>query len=81
MSPAILGTSPAGEVARLERRLNDMEDRWRRAEIALERAEGARMELEERCQRVAAKLESLVASLFELRAGEPAGGGGGPLDR
>jgi DNA-binding transcriptional MerR regulator len=81
VSPAILDTSPVGEVARLERRLNDMEDRWRRAEIALERAEGARIELEERCQRVAAKLESLVASLAELSAGEPAGDEGGPLDR
>ena len=81
VSPAILGTSPAGEVARLERRLNDMEDRWRRAEIALERAESTRMELEERCQRVAAKLDSLAAALSELSAGEPVDGEGGLLDR
>lgn len=81
VSPAILGTSTVGEVARLERRLNDMEDRWRRAEIALERAEIARAELEERCQRVAAKLDSLAAAFSELSVGEPVDDEGGPLDR
>lgn len=72
VSPAILGTSPAGEVARLERRLDEVEDRWRRAEIALEEAERGRIEAEERCQRAAAKLESLVARLAELRTQGPA---------
>jgi len=82
VSPAILGTSPAGEVARLARRLDEMEDRWRRAEIALEEAERARVEAEERCQRAAAKLESLAARLAELRTQGPADDDGdGSVDR
>jgi DNA-binding transcriptional MerR regulator len=55
------------EIESLERRLADMEQRWRRAEIALEEAEAARTAVEERCERVAAKLERALEALGELR--------------
>jgi len=55
------------EVESLERRLADMEQRWRRAEIALEESEAARSEVEERCERVAAKLETALEALSALR--------------
>ena len=65
-------TAPAArneskEIESLERRLADMEQRWRRAEIALEGAEAARNEFEERCNRVAAKLEKALAALAALK--------------
>jgi DNA-binding transcriptional MerR regulator len=59
--------SEAQEIESLERRLADMEQRWRRAEIALEEAETARNELEERCKRVGAKLEDALEALSALR--------------
>ena len=63
--PALLDESQ--EIESLERRLSDMEQRWRRAEIALEEAEAARNDFEERCHRVAAKLEKALEALAALR--------------
>jgi DNA-binding transcriptional MerR regulator len=63
--PTLVGESQ--EIESLQRRLADMEQRWRRAEIALEGAEAARIEFEERCNRVAAKLEKALEALAALK--------------
>jgi DNA-binding transcriptional MerR regulator len=55
------------EIESLRRRLADMEQRWRRAEIALEESEAARNALEERCGRVEVKLEKAREVLSALR--------------
>jgi len=59
--------SESQEIESLERRLADMEQRWRRAEVALEEAEAARDGFDERCNRVAAKLERALEALAALR--------------
>jgi DNA-binding transcriptional MerR regulator len=58
------------EVEGLRRRLADMESRWRRAEIALEEAEQARADYEERSRRVVAKLEVALEALSKLRGAD-----------
>jgi DNA-binding transcriptional MerR regulator len=67
VSPAILGSGSTHELARLERRLADMEDRWRRAEKALEETDQAKAELEARCLSVAAKLENAAQIIAFMR--------------
>jgi DNA-binding transcriptional MerR regulator len=59
--------SESQEIEGLERRLADMEQRWRRAEIALEAAEAARNEADERCDRAAAKLEKALEAIAALK--------------
>jgi len=72
VTPPVTPTAPtlldeSQEIESLQRRLADMEQRWRRAEIALEGAEAARNEFEERCNRVAAKLEKALEALAALK--------------
>jgi len=72
VTPQVSPTAPtlldeSQEIESLERRLADMEQRWRRAEIALEGAEAARNDFEERCNRVAAKLDKALEALAALK--------------
>ena len=69
VSPTILGSGSTKEIVRLERRLADMEDRWRRAETALDETEQARAELQGRCEKVAAKLEAAAQVIALMRSG------------
>jgi DNA-binding transcriptional MerR regulator len=59
--------SESQEVESLERRLADMEQRWRRAEIALEEAEAARNGAEQRCNHAAARLEEALETIAALK--------------